>query len=227
MAGGRRGFTAESQSLRLCRAECKVDQSMTPPLSNLTLACEPCNKQKGAQLVQAFLAHKPALLARIVAEAEMPLRDAAAMNSTRWALHKSLKAFGLPIACNSGGRTKWNRARCVGTVDHVQEWQKPTLTVRCTGRGAYQRTRLTIRVPTRYSDAPEVRARFSDGDLVTATVPSGKKQGVHQGRVALRATGSFAIQTSTSVTDGISWKYCQSLQRADGYGYSQTSKIIP
>ena len=68
---------------------------------------------------------------------------------------------------------------------------------------------------------------FQTGDLVKASVPAGKKQGIHQGRVAVRATGSFAIQTGTSIVDGISWKHCQRLQRADGYGYSQTSKIIP
>ena len=209
-------------------------------ISNLTLACEPCNKQKGAQPIQAFLAHKPALLARILARAKMPLLDAAAMNSTRWALHRSLKAFGLPITCGSGGRTKWNRARCnvpkahaldalcVGRVDHVLEWQIPTLTARCTGRGAYKRTSLTkFGFPRGILMRSKSVRGFQTGDLVKASVPAGKKQGIHQGRVAVRATGSFAIQTGTSIVDGISWKHCQRLQRADGYGYSQTSKIIP
>ena len=37
---------------------------------------------------------------------------------------------------------------------------------------------------------------FRTGDIVRATVPSGKKRGVHVGRVAVRRTGSFNVQTA-------------------------------
>jgi hypothetical protein len=60
-------------------------------------------------------------------------------------------------------------------------------------------------------------------------VPVAILEGVHIGtkigRVAVRATGSFNIQTVNGVCQGISWKFCRILQRADGYGYfSTTSK---
>jgi hypothetical protein len=60
---------------------------------------------------------------------------------------------------------------------------------------------------------------FVTGDLVRAEVPKGKKAGSYLGRVAIRATGSFNIQTGTEVVQGISHKHCRQVQRADGYGY--------
>ncbi|WP_242464802.1 hypothetical protein [Halorhodospira abdelmalekii] len=65
---------------------------------------------------------------------------------------------------------------------------------------------------------------FQTGDLVQADVPTGKKAGTYQGRVAVRATGSFNIQTRQGVVQGISHRYCRLLQRADGYGYTLQPK---
>ncbi|RCV85709.1 HNH endonuclease, partial [Vreelandella rituensis] len=59
------------------------------------------------------------------------------------------------------------------------------------------------------------------GDRVRAVVPSGKKAGTHTGRVAIRKTGSFNIQTEQGAVQGISWRHCTLLQRGDGYGYHQ------
>jgi len=61
---------------------------------------------------------------------------------------------------------------------------------------------------------------FRTGDHVVATVPTGKKAGIHIGRVAIRKSGSFNIQTGREVVQGIGHKYCRILQRGDGYGYS-------
>lgn len=98
-------------------------------VSNLALACEICNQAKGAQDIRDFLTKKPSLLARILKQAKAPLKDAAAVNSTRWALFNRLKETGLPVSTGSGGQTKFNRVRlglpkthwldaaCVGAVD--------------------------------------------------------------------------------------------------------------
>ena len=123
-------------------------------VSNLALACEPCNQRKGTQDISVFLAKDTKRLERILAQAKRPLKDAAAVNSTRWALFNALKATGLPITTGSGGLTKYNRTQlgipkthaldavCVGEVSAVTSWRKPTLTIKATGRGSYQRTRL-------------------------------------------------------------------------------------
>ncbi|MBK1734745.1 HNH endonuclease [Halorhodospira abdelmalekii] len=206
-------------------------------VSNLTLACRECNQAKGHQPVEAFLADDPKRLQRIQAQAKAPLKDAAAVNSTRWALFRQLQATGLPVVTSSGGRTKYNRQRlgipkthaldaaCVGPVTAVTDWNVPTLTVRATGRGSYQRTRLNrFGFPRGYLMQTKQVEGFQTGDLVQADVPTGKKAGTYQGRVAVRATGSFNIQTRQGVVQGISHRYCRLLQRADGYGYTLQPK---
>ena len=60
---------------------------------------------------------------------------------------------------------------------------------------------------------------FKTGDRVRAAVTKGKKIGNYVGRVAVRATGFFNIQTSSGVIQGISHRYCTLVQRADGYAY--------
>jgi RRXRR protein/HNH endonuclease len=203
--------------------------------SNLTLSCVPCNERKGTRDVREFLEHDPKRLDLILAQAKRPLKDAAAVNSTRWALFSALKQTGLAVKTGSGGRTKWNRSRlsipkthaldaaCVGVVESIPQWQRPTLTIKATGRGSYQRTRLNAYgFPNGYLIRKKTVNGFQTGDLVVATVTSGKKIGVHAGRVAIRASGSFNIQTAAGVVQGISHKHCRIIQRNDGYGYTQS-----
>jgi HNH endonuclease len=205
----------------------------TNRISNLAIACVKCNSRKGARRIEDFLAHDPKRLARIKAQLKAPLKDAAAVNSTRWALFKSLKATGLPVAVASGGRTKWNRhvlaipkthaldAACVGHVDAISDWRRPTLAIKCAGRGSYQRTRLNkYGFPRGYLTRQKRVFGFQTGDLVMATVPNGKKAGIYAGRVAVRARGSFNIQTGRGLATDISARFCTLIQRADGYGYA-------
>ncbi|MTW21696.1 RNA-guided endonuclease IscB [Allochromatium palmeri] len=200
-------------------------------VSNLTLACRPCNVSKGHQSIETFLKGRPALLHQIQVQA--PLKDAAAVNATRWALFNALNATGLPVETGSGGRTKFNRTRlnlpkthaldaaCVGTVDQVRDWNRPVLSIRATGRGAYSRTRTFKNgFPRGYLRCQKRVQGFQTGDWVRAEVPKGKKAGVHVGRVAVRQTGSFNIQAQAGTVQGISYRHCRLLQRADGYGYS-------
>jgi hypothetical protein len=96
------------------------------------------------------------------------------------------------------------------------------------GRGSYQRTRLTeAGFPRGYLMRQKRVRGFQTGDMVKAVVPSGTKKGGYVGRVAIRATGSFNIQTPTSVVQGISWKHCVLLSRADGHAYSTKGRGAP
>lgn len=203
-------------------------------VSNLTLACRTCNQRKGNQRVEVFLKAKPELLARIKARVKTPLRDVAAVNATRNALFHSLLATRLPMSTGTGAQTKFNRIRfglpkthaldavCIGEVESVIGWQRPTLTIKATGRGQYQRTRLTAHGFARgYLSRQKRHFGFQTGDQVLAVVPAGKKSGRHQGRVAVRRTGSFNIQTSVGVVQSIHHRHCKIIQRADGYAYAQ------
>ncbi|MDQ3058128.1 MAG: RNA-guided endonuclease IscB [Pseudomonadota bacterium] len=206
-------------------------------ISNLTLACQCCNQKKGALSVEMFLASKPALLKRILGQAKRPLQDAAAVNTTRWTLVNALKTTGLAVETASGGRTKFNRslfgipkthaldAACVGDVHAMTGWNKPTLCLKAMGRGSYQRTRLDSYgcVRGHLTRSKSIQG-FQTGDMVKAEVTQGKKTGSYTGRVAVRASGSFNIQTSNGLVQGVSHRYCTVVQRGDGYGYQLAAK---
>jgi 5-methylcytosine-specific restriction endonuclease McrA len=202
--------------------------------SNLCIACEACNQAKGSMSISEFLAGNSKVLAKILAQAKRPLKDAAAVNSTRWALVEALKATGLPVSTGSGGRTKWNRSRlgipkthaldaaCVGEVEALTGWRTPTLAIKATGRGAYQRTRLDkYGFPRGYLMRAKTAFGFKTGDMVRAVVPKGKHTGVHVGRVAVRASGAFNIQTAVDIKQNIRWKNCTVINRGDGYSYAR------
>jgi len=74
-------------------------------VSNLTVACEDCNQSKN-NLTAAEFGHP-----NIQKQALRPLKDAAAVNATRYAIGAALKTLWLPISFWSGGRTKFNRTQ--------------------------------------------------------------------------------------------------------------------
>jgi 5-methylcytosine-specific restriction endonuclease McrA len=202
-------------------------------ISNLTIACRPCNQSKASGPVELFLASKPQRLQRILAQSKKPLAAATAVNSTRSALVDRLRTTQLPLFTSSGGRTKFNRqtlglpkthaldAACVGILSELKHWDIQSLHIKATGRGAYQRTRLdSYGFPRGYLTRSKTVHGFRTGDLVRAVVPSGKKVGIHTGRVAVRATGSFNIQTANATIQGIHWSHCRRVIQDDGYTYT-------
>lgn len=123
-------------------------------ISNLCLACEKCNQQKGILSIDVFLESKPDLLHRIKLRAKAPLKDAAAVNSTRWGLYHRLKLTGLTVSTGSGGRTKFNRmglalpkthwvdAACVGEVQGLNILANQPLNIKAVGNGTRRRVRM-------------------------------------------------------------------------------------
>jgi hypothetical protein len=200
-------------------------------ISNLCIACETCNLRKGVQSITDFLAKKPDVLKKVVAQAKLPLKDAAAVNSTRWALFNALKTTGLPITTGSGGQTKFNRTRlnltkshwldaaCVGQVDGLEVLTNKPLLIKATGQGTRQMCRTDkYGFPSRHVPRSKFVKGFQTGDIVKAIVTTGKKIGEYVGRIAVRSTGSFNISASTLI-QGISHKYCKTIHRKDGYSY--------
>jgi len=203
-------------------------------VSNLTLACSPCNFDKGNKDIKEFLKRKPKRLKKIQAQAKASLKDAAAVNATRYATGNILKCFGLPITFSSGGRTKFNRlklgyskdhwidAACVGeSGSHVVIPKTITpLIITAKGRGSRQKCRMNQYGFPRTGPKKQKRVKgFQTGDIVKAVVTKGKKIGTYIGRVVVRAKGSFDIGSGEEKVGGISYKYCQLLQRSDGYEY--------
>jgi 5-methylcytosine-specific restriction endonuclease McrA len=201
-------------------------------VSNLTIACHDCNQRKDKIPIEQFLSKKPELAHKILAQTKESLRDAAAVNSTRWALYNTLKTTGLEVEVASGGRTKWNRqqlnipkthcldAACVGQVDVIQGWKQPILQIKAAGRGRYQRTRPTkYGFPHGYLMRSKSVFGFQTGDIARAKVTKGKKIGKYFGRVVIHASGYLDIQTGNGLVHGIHHRFCQVVQRSDGYGY--------
>jgi hypothetical protein len=174
-----------------------------------------------------------------LAQARKPLKDAAAVNATRWAIGKALKSFGVPVRFSSGGRTQYNRsiqgyskdhwidAACVGdTGECVRIPTKMTpLDNTATGRSSRHMCRVDRDGFPRTSAKRFKRVKsFQTGEMVKAVVPTGKKAGVDVGRVSVRTSGSFNITTENGTVQGFSYKHCRLLQRMDGYQYSFTIK---
>lgn len=202
-------------------------------ISNLCLACEPCNLEKGTQDIAQFLSKKPELLRQIQAQAKRPLKDAAAVNSTRWALFNRLKETGLPVTTGSGGQTKFNRVRlglpkthffdaaCVGETPLLEVLTTQPIKIKATGHGSRQQCRTDkYGFPSRYVPKNPFVKGFQTGDIVKAVVTKGKKVGQYLGRVAVRSVGSFNVSDKTGLVQGISWKCCQIVHKKDGYGYA-------
>ena len=206
----------------------------TDRVSNLTLSCDSCNKAKGKQDIRVFLADQPDLLARILAQAKAPLKDVAAVNTTRWALYERLKQEGLPLECGSGGLTKFNRtqrnlpkdhwidAACVGTStpSDLQIAGIIPLLVTATGHGSRQKCNVNeFGFPCSKPKGAKKVKGYQTGDIVRAVVTTGSKQGMYMGRVLVRTSGSFDIRTKQGRVQGISHRFCTPVHRCDGYSY--------
>ncbi|MFC5215481.1 RNA-guided endonuclease IscB [Streptomyces coerulescens] len=202
-------------------------------ISNLAVACIPCNHAKGSTSIEEFLKHKPALAACIRAQAKKPLRDAAAVNATRWALCRALDPVFTRVRIATGGRTKWNRQRvglpkshtldalCVGVLSTVTVHPRRVLTVAASGRGRYRRTDLDRHgFPRKTNPRAKAVFGFQTGDCARAVIPTGRYAGTHVGRIAVRTSGRFNMRTRHGLIQGIHHRHVRLLQRADGYAYA-------
>ncbi|MGV9284848.1 RNA-guided endonuclease IscB [Streptomyces sp. NPDC003730] len=213
-------------------------------ISNLVLACVPCNQAKGSRTVEDFLAHRPERLATVLQQVLSPLDDAAVMNAVSPRLTEALSVFGRPVHGWSGRLTKKARdlsglckthtmdALSVGYLDHdsggrIVRVAEQVLVAQATGRGSYART-----TPDRYGFPRLHRSRtkqhfgYVTGDLVRAVVTSGMWVGTWTGRVSVRARGQHSVTTPGGRID-VFHERLRPLQRGDGYEYGARAESIP
>lgn len=220
-----------------------VSRGGSSRISNLVLACVPCNQAKGSKPVAVFLAGRPERLAEILAQARAPLHDAAVMNSTRCRLIEALGALGPAVRAWQGARTQRNRtatgldkthttdALAIGELDRenggrIVRVPADVLVVKATGRGSYART-----TPDRFGFPRLQRARtkqhfgYATGDLVRATLPTGKWTGTWTGRISVRARGQHSLTTQAGRIN-VSYRNLRLLQRGDGYAYDTRQESV-
>jgi 5-methylcytosine-specific restriction endonuclease McrA len=199
-------------------------------VSNLTLACRACNDRKGTQTAAEFG------YPHVQAQARQPLRDAAAVNTTRWAIYRHLETTGLPVETGSGGLTQYNRLRralpkchwldaaCVGasTPPVLRLAGVQPLSIIAWGWGNRQMCGVNKHgFPIRHRTRHKQHAGFQTGDLVQARMVRGAHRGMHIGRIAVRAQGNFRVSSITSTTTVYAQPhYCRLLMHADGYSYT-------
>jgi 5-methylcytosine-specific restriction endonuclease McrA len=197
-------------------------------VANLTLACRPCNQQKGNRTAAEF-GHPD-----LQAKANAPLKDAAAINSIRYAIGNAIRGLGLPTRFWSGGCTKHNRVRqdypkdhwldaaCVGETGAavVLNGIEP-LIITATGHGQRQVVR-TDRYGFPRGAAGRVKRvhGFQTGDWVRLDQPRGRYAGRHTGRLAgIRADGRFDLAVPVGKITASYPRYTL-IQRGDGYAYA-------
>jgi 5-methylcytosine-specific restriction endonuclease McrA len=202
-------------------------------VSNLTIACEPCNKKKGTQNIRTFLKHDPKRAEYILSLAKKPLHDAAAVNATRNAILDQFLKTGLPVEVGDGALTKFNRtkqdypkahwidAACNGESGKTVQLNpelKP-LQIIAKGHGTRQRCRPNAYgFPIGHAPRAKKFAGFQTGDIVTARIPKGKFAGSYAGRIAIRHRPSFSLRTKDKTFD-VHPKYLTIIHHADGYAY--------
>ena len=198
-------------------------------VSNLTLSCRKHNEEKGNLSLEEYGRLRGKDFTHVKAQAKAPLKDAAAVNATRWALHDRLKSFNLPVETGSGGLTKFNRtqrglpkahwidAACVGkrTPENLKTEVVQPLRIRATGHGSRQMCSTD-----KYGFPKATRTHktsyegFRTGDIVIADIPNGKFAGRHIGRLTIRQRPSFVLNGFD-----VNPKYLKRIHRSDGFDY--------
>lgn len=221
-------------------------------LANHVVSCRTCNEDKGSlhpnvwekicsQRGGKLNTTRAKNMQRILAGYRPSLKDAAAVNATRYAVGEVIKSLIADTQFWSGGRTKKNRsdqgyhkdhwidAACVGEKGGaVSLLCDAVLVANAKGHGSRQMCRVDkYGFPRTSAKTTSVVHGFKTGDMVAASVPTGKKQGVYVGRVAVRSSGFFNIQTKTGVVQGVSHKHCRMLQHSDGYNFNYGAAIPP
>lgn len=204
----------------------------TEKISNLCLACEKCNQKKGNKPIEEFLKKKPLVLSKINKQRKQPLKDTAAVNSTRWKLFNELKKTQLRLKTATGGQTKFNRCRlrlpkehyidatCVGEVDKLIFKTKQAVKAVCKGQGGRQKAALNkYGYPIRYNPLKPIKG-WCSGDLAK-NLQSGEI-----GRVNPRSSSnSFNFTVLGKKARSVHVNKLRKIHKKDGYTYTFCSVL--
>lgn len=196
----------------------------TDRVSNLCLACEKCNLKKGTKDIRDFLKKQPELVSRILKQVKAPLKDAAAVNSTRWKLFETLKATGLPVRTGTGGQTKFNRIRlgfpkehwidaaCIGVTETLKISIDKILQVKATGYGTRRLCRMNKYGFPCSNPRQVYKTPWKTGDMArTLDGIIGRVVVQNENRLEVRVNGKRHYCKS----DGV-----KPMHRKDGYSYA-------
>ena len=205
---------------------------------NLTSACRSCNEKKSNLSLKEF----GKLMNKDYSQLEpkkLP-KDAAIVQSARNYMVKEITKIVPDTTTHEAWMTKYNRvqlglskqhyydALSVGEIPNKLNFlTDKILQISAKGRGSRQMCRMdSYGFPRTSAKSSKSVKGFQTGDIVKAVVPNGLKRGEYLGKVAVRSSGSFNIQTKTKVIQGIGYKYCHIVQRSDGYSYDYKERDL-
>lgn len=206
-------------------------------VSNLTIACGPCNQKKGNRTAAEF-GHP-----QVEKQAKVSLKDTAAVNATRLKLRSELRQTGLPVETVSGALTKFNRTRqhypkahfidaaCTGVSGQqvfLSEDHQPLL-ITANGHGNRKMCGTNqYGFPIRHRTRAKSFAGFQTGDMVKATVLKGKYAGTYSGRIAIRQRNSFKLTTRNATGKDQHFDVhpmtLTTIHKSDGFSYRKSDK---
>ena len=204
----------------------------TNSVYNLAASCRTCNQMKSNLTLKDF----GKLVGKDFSHLEpkkLP-RYAAIVQSARNYMVREITKLISDTTLHDARLTKYNRdslglpkqhyydALSVGEVPIKFIFlADKVLQISAKGRGSRQMCRVDkYGFPRTSAKASKSVRGFQTGDMVKAIVLSGLKQGVYLGKVAVRSSGYFNIQTKTKTIQGIGHQYCHIIQRSDGYSYN-------
>ena len=199
---------------------------------NLVASCRACNQTKSNLSLKDF----GKLVGKDFSKLEpkkLP-KDASIVQSARNYMVKEITKLVSDTTLHDSWLTKYNRdelglpkehyydALSVGEVPAKFNFlTDKVLQISAKGRGSRQMCRMDkYGFPRTSAKASKFVEGFQTGDIVKAVVTEGSKQGEYLGKVAVRSSGYFNIQTKTQVVQGIGFEYCHIIQRGDGYSYN-------
>jgi hypothetical protein len=174
------------------------------------------------------------LLKKIQLQAKRPLKDAAAVNSTRWKLFEVLKQTGLSVSTGSGGLTKFNRTRlelpkthwldaaCVGVVDALLVLTTKILNVKASGHGCRRMTRID-KFGFPCTEPKQTFNHVSTGDFVKATIRKDRKNvmaGTYSGRVKTPTKKGCEVVINGFRVGFSSMQDLKIIHHSDGFSYA-------
>ena len=204
---------------------------------NLTPVCRSCNEKKSNLSLKEFGKKIGKDFSKL--EPKKLPKDAAIVQSSRNYMVKEITKLVSDTTTHPSWLTKYNRdslglpkehyydALSVGEVPNKFDFlTDKILVISAKGRGSRQMCRVNrYGFPRTSAKASKSVEGFQTGDMVKAIVPTGfKKGGEYLGKVAVRSSGYFDIQTRTKTIEGIGCKYCHIVQRSDGYLYSYNER---
>lgn len=204
----------------------------TNSVYNLVASCRSCNERKSNLTLKAFGKLMNKNFSHL--EPKKLPKDASIVQAARNYMIKEITKLVSDTTLHDAWMTKYNRnelglpkqhyydALSVGEVPNSFNFlTDKILQISAKGRGSRQMCRMNkFGFPRTSAKASKSVKGFQTGDIVKAVVTKGLKVGKYLGKVAVRSTGQFDVQTKTQIVEGIWHKHCHLIQRGDGYLYN-------